>query len=419
MKLLKTIKNKELINNYLWTFLQFSSKYVYLFFLSFISAYFLDEISFGILSYVLVFLTFLLLFSDFGFSSSLYKYTSETFNLNKKNLKLILFPSFILIFLISSLVTIFLLLYIFLINKNDVSILLLFIIPVLYLIPFTSILDGFLKGIGEFKLLGKLYFYIMLFILPITLFLVYDFGIYGALISYNFLYFLFFLFLFINTISFFSVNFSFKRVKRIFNYGLNIGFIYLAFFFFFKIDIFILGLNNEFNIIAIYELFNKLVLFTLLPFLVLSTILKPKIITLNINKKFNVMQTYFLKTFLSILFISIIISISFFHFTPFFMSLFFDKYINVNFQFFLLFFSLLIPFMIIKETFFSSFLISINKVKLILYSSLFFGILNLLISFIFYDLLGAYFIIIFSLFCFILSVLIPIFYYFFFLSKLK
>src|SRR5258705_297893 len=118
------------------------------FFLFFYIAKTVTPYEFGAYNYVVAFITLILVFSDFGLSVAITKFIAEDDD-DSKHVSLF-FSSAIILLILAIVVSI---IYIFLGSKFNLSFYneTIFLLPVLFFLPLSSIYDGYARGLQQFK----------------------------------------------------------------------------------------------------------------------------------------------------------------------------------------------------------------------------------------------------------------------------
>lgn len=413
----KKYYTNEYIVNYFWNFVQVFTKQGFLFYLFFISAKFLNKFDFGLLNYWMSILTFILIFCDFGISASVKKYTSEL-NVSKNNndIKEILFPIFIYFIIISILVSIsLLLLKSFLII--EISDYIFYLIPVLFFLPLTSILDGFFKGLKKFRFLGILYLVVSSISSIISFILIKTYFLKGVLISYNIFYLFFSVLLFIFVINKISISYNYTLLFQMIKYGFIIGLSLMSLLFFIKIDIIILGQYKYFKEIANYEIINKILQFILIPFGIFTTILSPNITKYYTLKKYLKIKNLLRNHVLFVLFIGILYSLILYFILPLIIKIFLNKYYNTQILEILNLFLLIIPFLAVRILVLGGYIIATGNAIYFFFGNTIFGIINILLDIILIRYFGFEGILISTVICLVLGIIFSSLLFLFILNK--
>src|SRR4030042_5114106 len=187
---------KKVIQNFFWRFLQIAGRQGIIFLIFILSAKFLEPEEFGKLNYVFAIIFFLTTFSDFGISAATSKYTTEYSVVDKKKFKPLLLSSLSLIATLSLLVGVFTVLF----GKSlfkEYYIYILYFLPLIFLVPAISLLDGIYRGLKKFKFLSSISLTIGVVSIGFVYFLVRNYRLIGAIISQNLFYFVLFIALFI------------------------------------------------------------------------------------------------------------------------------------------------------------------------------------------------------------------------------
>src|SRR3989344_7857431 len=145
--------HKETIHNFTWRSLQTFGKQGLIFVIFILAAKLLVPYDFGIYNYVLAIVFFLIMFGDFGISTATSKYVAEYNLTDKEKLKAVLFNSGIIILAITVLITV-LTLIIGPFYLKDKYLYVLYLLPLVFLAPMTSLYDGIYRGLKKFKQLA-------------------------------------------------------------------------------------------------------------------------------------------------------------------------------------------------------------------------------------------------------------------------
>ena len=183
----KYLLNKETLNNFFWRSLQIFGKQGITFFIFIICAFLLPPFEFGVYNYILAIIYFLIMFGDFGISTSVSKYVAEYSLTDKNKLKNVLFSSGILIFGLTIIITVLTVLFgEFYLKENYIYIL--YLLPMLFLSPMTSLYDGIYRGLKKFKELAIISTIVGIISIFMIYFLIINFGLLGALIAQSLFY---------------------------------------------------------------------------------------------------------------------------------------------------------------------------------------------------------------------------------------
>jgi len=145
--------HKETIHNFIWRSLQVFGKQGITFLIFILCAKLLSPYEFGIYNYVLAIIFFLIIFGDFGISTATSKYVAEYNVTDKKKLKSVLFNSGIIILGLTLLITLITITigpwYL-----KEKYVYVLYLLPLIFLAPMTSLYDGIYRGLKRFKSLA-------------------------------------------------------------------------------------------------------------------------------------------------------------------------------------------------------------------------------------------------------------------------
>jgi len=295
--------NISFLTNLLWRFIQVYSKSGITFIIFFFTAKTLNSYDFGIYNYILTIVLFLITIADFGISTATSKYVAE-YNGNAKG-KIIFFNALFLITTVSLLTTIIFYAYSLLTHFDKFSYIKV-IIPLIFLIPVSSLYDGIFRGLGMFKKLSIISTCVGLLSLPIIYLLIQSYGLIGALVSQDIFY-----LLLVTVLAITYTDFSFKLNKdlitKIAHYSFVIGIANLGFFLFSRTDILILGHFGYISEIGYYEYVNKIFAVFYLPFSIIAQVIAPNITRLFVENKHKEILTKYKRYMMSIFLFSSIL----------------------------------------------------------------------------------------------------------------
>jgi O-antigen/teichoic acid export membrane protein len=270
----------------------------------FIATYFLTKEDMGVYAYVSSMLLLLALFTDFGISTSTSRYVALYNSEDKEKVKRIFF-NVSLVILVATVVV----LVIFIFLKDILSVqypdYLLLTLPMIFIYPMTSLMDGIYRGLKEFKKLAL--FTILNSVVGIggAYLLVTNFGLNGTVVA-PLLYFSSYLIILLIAYRGYQFVLDRKIVKDVTTYAMYFGIAALGHYLFSKMNVLILGSQNLLEEVAVYELLNKINTELLLPFIVLGQILAPNIVEDFSKKRFENIQKQFRKNLVLTLLAAII-----------------------------------------------------------------------------------------------------------------
>lgn len=275
----KYYQHKETINNFIWRALQILGQNGITFLIFILCAKFLSPYNFGIYNYALAIIFFLIIFGDFGISTATSKYVAEYNVTNKDKLKSVLFNSEIIIFGLSILITILTLIFGSSYLK-DKYLYVLWLLPIVFLAPMTSLYDGIYRGLKKFKQLALISIITTIILLPFVYFLIEQWGLIGALIVQNLFY---LILLFVLALGYREFHFKFNKevIKEVGKYSIIVGIANLGYFIFTGINVLILGHFGFITEIGYYQIINKIFMILIIPFTILSQIIAPNITKLD------------------------------------------------------------------------------------------------------------------------------------------
>lgn len=373
--------HRETILNVFWRGLQLTVKDGVSFVIFILAAKFLDPYEFGVYNYIIAVIFFLILFGDFGISVAASKYVAEYQATDPEKLRYVLFNSGLVILTFTILVMAGTLLlgphflqerYIFL----------LYILPVIFLAPMTSLYDGIYRGLSQFRKLALLSTSVSVISLGFIFFLIRHYGLTGALLSQNLFYLLLF---FTLAIGYRDSLFKLNRVilKSIGFYALIIGIIHVSAFLYTRVDILVLGAYDLMVEIGYYEIVNKVLMLMQLPFIVYAQVKAPGIVesfcregSSVILKKLGSYLTYAAGISL---FSTILLGLV----VPWVLRLFFPEYHQPGLIRILYVFLFLFIFQNVSNLVGNTFIISTGHARINMINIIVFGLLNLLLDILF------------------------------------
>jgi len=405
----KYYQHKETIHNFIWRSLQIFGKEGVTFLIFIICAKLLDPYIFGIYNYILAIVFFLVMFGDFGISTATSKYVAEYNVTDKEKLKSVLFSSGILILGLTIIITILTLLF----GKyflGDKYVYVLWLLPLIFLAPMTSLYDGIYRGLKQFKKLAIISLIIGLVSLSFVYILIKQYGLIGALIAQVIFYALLFI-----ALAFCYREFNFKWNKEVMKgvgkYSLLVGIANLGIFLYIQFDIIALGWFNYISEIAYLSLANKIFMFLAIPFGIFAQIIAPDITRLYVKKQYIQIKNKLKQYFIYSIILGILIAIISFILIKPITILFLSQYNNYYFYLFFGLLLLIFPIRIFGSILTTSFIVSTGKAKIITYNSFIFGILNAVMDIIFIYIFGFVGVIYSTLILGYISVLIAYYYF--------
>jgi O-antigen/teichoic acid export membrane protein len=374
----KYFQHKETIQNFFWRSLQIFSKQGITFLIFILCAKLLTPYDFGIYNYILAIIFTLIMISDFGISNSASKYVAEYSITDKDKSKLILFSSGILIFSLTLLTTIIALL-LGPIYLKDKFVYILYLLPLLFMVPVTSLYDGMFRGVKRFKELSVISLTVGLVSISFVYLLIKNEGLIGALLAQNIFY---FLLLIILVWRYGIFEFKFKKIIafEIGRYGFLIGLSMLGYFLYTRVDVMVLGYYGFIEEISYYEIINKTFQLIILPITILGTVVAPNTTKNFVLKKYDYIKNKIIKECLFLFVSGLVTSILVYFTFPFVVNIFLPEY-DVN----LLISMLTIIIFLVPFRFFSTYLsvgyiTPSGKASILTKYLIIFGLLNIFLD---------------------------------------
>jgi len=373
--------HKNIITNFVWRALQIFGKQGVNFVIFLICAKLLNAYDFGIYNYILAVIFFLALFGDFGISASVSKYVAEYAASKKEKLSLILFNVILIIVIFSVVASIFILIfgkYFFGGNFSYIA----YSLPLLFFYPLSSILDGYYRGLNNFKKLSLIYLISSLFLVVVAFFITKKFGLLGAILSQNIYYIILSIVLFAS-IKKIKISLNREIIKEIGKYAILTGIISVSYFLYSRFDILILEKFNLIKEIGYYEMINKVIMLATLPFLILANVVAPIISNYFINndwvKIYEKFKKYLIYSFIG----SVLMAIGIFIFFPILLKHFLPNFYNTEVLILLNYLLIVFIFQKVADVIGNGFIFYTGHVKMNMVLMLIFGALNVFLSYYF------------------------------------
>jgi O-antigen/teichoic acid export membrane protein len=368
----------ETILNVFWRGLQLAVKDGVSFVIFILAAKLLLPYEFGVYNYLLAVVFFLILFGDFGISVAASKYVAQYQATDPEKLKYVLFNSALVILALTILVTAgTLLLGPYFLRDRYLD--LLYILPLVFLAPMTSLYDGIYRGLKKFKQLALLSTGVSVLSLGFIYFLIRQYGLTGAILSQN----LYYLFLFL-TLALGYRDFIFKMnreiLKSIGGYALVIGIIHVSAFLYTRVDILILGSFDLIVEIGYYEIVNKVLMIMQLPFLVYAQVQAPNMVAAYFREGTSVILKTLTEYIQYATVISLLLAILTGLVVPWILENFLPEYNLPGVIEILYIFLFLFIFQNVSNLVGNTFIISTGHARINMINIIVFGILNLLLD---------------------------------------
>jgi len=373
-------KHKETINNFFWRWLQVFWKQWITFLIFVLSAKLLSPYDFWIYNYLLTIIYFVIIFSDFWISQSTSKYIAEYSVKDKNKVDKILSNSLLVIFL-SSLVSIIIFWVIAYFFFQDYLKYLIYLLPLVFLVPVTSVYDWVYRWLKEFKRLSIITTWIWFFSLIYIYFFIKNYWIIWALMSQDIFYLSLLVWLFLG----YEWKIKFKVDKELFKkvtkYWLIIWVGSIWYFLYSQVDIMILWQYGYIKEIWYYQIINNIFMILILPFTILAQVISPNITSLYSIGRIKEIRKKIKNTLFLLFIISLLISFILYIVFPFILKKYLPNYYNdvMILCFYILL--LLLPIKIIWVFQNQAFITATWHASIVTKTTLFFGFLNVILSY--------------------------------------
>lgn len=375
LNLINKVKtHKDFSINFVWRFLQIFGKQGVVFLIFLISAKYLEPKEFGQLSYSMALIFLLATFCDFGISTVVSKQASESYKTDSEKLKKIM-PTMLISVSVFSFFIILTSYAIFSVFFPEQLFYFKYLFPLLFLIPATSLFDGYFRGIKSFKKPSIIVMSSGLVSIIFSFLFILNFGIRGAMLSQVFLYFsLFLLFLFQNKVSF---VFDHKIVKNILKYSIVVGLANIGSMLFLKAFQIVAGYAGYSLEVGYFELVSRIMQIAIIMFSIAGQVIAVDNIHMYHDNKIKFVKFYKKSLFLSFIF-SLVITILFFLIVPGFVKNFFNKYYTAEFIFIFYLSLLSLPGMLVEAFVSNGFITPLGYAKILTYSIVIASLINFL-----------------------------------------
>lgn len=387
---------KSTLKNYFFRTVQFSFKQGITFFIIFLAAKILSSYEFGVFSFIFATVMFFSVLSDFGVSRSTSKIITEE-SINKNHQLGEIFFSGLVIIIALSLACIVVILSLREFILDEFSGYIIYIFPIIFLFPLSSLFDGYYLGQKNFHELAKVFSIAGIISLVIDTYLILNYGLVGALLSVNIFYFLLVVLFFIRHQK--KIFFIRKEtVMRILRYAVLIGLPGLGFFLFTRANVYLLGKLNFIVEGGYFEFIDRAFIAAAFPFLMFGQILAPTITEkVTLNKRGNVL-VQFKKVFWRTTIIAVGFTLVFILVFPPLIKFFYPHYYTEEFLAIFGTIIVLLPFILISNTINDPFIVGSGLARISLLT-IPFGILNVILSLILVNYISYWGILYSTIFC--------------------
>jgi len=379
-------KHKPTFYNFFWRSLQIFSKHGVGFFIFFISAKYLTPEVFGTLNFLMAIIALLMLFCDFGLSMAISKFVTEYNTKGSEKINSILFSASVTSLAISAVISALVLIAGKSVLKENYRYVT-FLLPYLFLMPLTSIVDGVYRGLKQFKSLALITSLVGVFSLAISFVLISRFYLVGAIASQNILYLLLAvsLFAFQKTL---KPRFDKAVLKEVAKYAFVLGISSVAYFLYTKIDILILKQFGYIVEIGYYGIINKLFMLIVFPFIILGQVIAPNTTAYITLKDFAEIKRKFKRYLILCITLGLAITIFLYFALPVLLKTFLPEYHTAEFVLILNIMLALLTFKLWGAIHTQGFIIPAGFGKITAIVTSIGGILNVIFDYVFINLLG-------------------------------
>ncbi len=368
----------ERLSNVIWRSIQVFGKSAITLLIFFICAKVLSPYDFGIYNYLLSIIFLLIVICDFGISTAVSRYTTEYNLTDRIKYKSILTSSTIIV----SILALFLSIFAILAGKyilTDKFYYIWYILPLVLLVPISSIYDGIYRGLKKFKQSSIIFIFSSITSLAFIYPLITRYGLIGALVAQD----IFYLILVI-CLGYGYRDFDYKIdkyvIKEILSYSFLIGLANIGYFLYTRMDVVVLGKMGYIEELGYYEIINKIFLLLLAPLNLFSTVLAPDSTRDFISKNYTKIKERLFKESLFIFIIGLILSLFIFISSPYLFKNFLPEY-NTNLLLNILnLIIFLLPFRYLSTYVSIGYITPMGFVKIITINLILFGLINVILD---------------------------------------
>jgi O-antigen/teichoic acid export membrane protein len=377
--------HKETIHNFSWRALQIFGKQGLTFFIFILCAKLLTPHDFGIYNYILAVIFMLIIFGDFGISTATSKYVAEYNATDQEKLKFILFNSSVILVSLALIVSLFTVLFgSYFLHEKYIYVL--YVLPMLFLAPLSSLYDGIFRGLKRFRELAIISLSVGFVSILFVYLLVSQYGLTGALISQSLFYFILVIALFL-TYGNLHVQFDKQLMKTLFNYSVVIGISSIGFYLYSRFSILILGYYGYIEEVNYFEIFIKITAMLAIMFNIIGQVIAPNITILSVKQKFERISSMYIYYLISSLIFSIFLCLGLYLSLPLIMELYFPHLLTEGFLQTIGILIWILPVNIISGGISQGFMVATGYARLGLLT-IPFGILNVIMALIFINQFG-------------------------------
>lgn len=355
------------------------------FIITIIAAKLLTNKEFGLYSYLVSIVIFFTLLVDFGISRAVSKFTAE-FNIHgKKEIDQLFYNSLLILAPIIIVTMLIILLFNSYFDEQN-GYFLFYLFPVLIFLPITSLFDGILSGLKQFKQASLATISSAIIAIILVYFLISKLKIIGAFLTLDIFYFSLFIFL-----SFKFKLYKFKFNKEIFKlvgrYSLIIGVSSIGHFLYSRAVTIILGKYTFLEQAGYYELIDRIFMLLSFGFIIAGQVISPKITEMYTSGNTGEVKKLYKKFTSIIIPVSLIISVAVYFIFPIVIKTFLAKYYNPEFLYFTNILIINLPFLLFTGFFAQPFIVGTGHAKLSLWT-IPFGIINVVLGLILINYMG-------------------------------
>ncbi len=379
-------RHKETIHNFSWRSLQLFGKYGVTAIIFFAAARLLSPEDFGLLNYLRTVFFLLMIFCDFGLSYAVSKFVTE-YKINQpEKLNRIAFTIITFSVSIAALISVVVIVLGNTFFKENYRYIL-YLLPYLFLIPLTDILDGMYRGLKEFKKLAVISSIAGFVSIGLSLFLINRYLLLGAIWSLNITNLLLFL-----SLCGFQKNFRFEFDKsvlvEVLKYAIFLGIGTVAGFLYTRVSILILKQYGFLVEVGYFSLIDSIFQLLFLPFGILGQVIAPNTTAYITVKNVAEIKSKVKKYVAFCVVAGLALSVSLYLGIPFVVRIIFPKYNVADFFLIMNILLPLMPFYVWGAVLNQGFIVPAGMAKIYVVILLIGGILNVILNYVFISLFG-------------------------------
>lgn len=346
----------------------------------FISAKLLVPEQFGVYNYVLAIVFFFALLGDFGISNGVTKYVAEYRITDQEKLRAVLFNMVLIILGVALVVSVAIVLFgegYFGDNYQYI----LYLLPMIFFIPITSLYEGIYAGLKLFRRRALLLVAVGAVAVGFTYSLITQHGLVGAIIAQLAFYLLLTIALALGYRDF-HLRINRAVIKEVGSYALYFGVAGVGYYLYTRVDTLMLGHFGFYEELGHYEIINKIFLLLIFPATTLGSVVAPNSTKNFVQKRYRYIKKKMLQESLGLGAVGVVIALVALLTARFAFATFLREYDTELLLQLLHVLLILIPLRFFSTYISTAYIAPSGHVKILTKYLLIFGVVNVLLNFI-------------------------------------